>query len=328
HLYKSFGWEGLRFYFIDNNIGRITGEVAGSNTDPLFYLYNIVWAFLPWTILLFIVIFFEIRNMAKGVSRDASKAGLLGSVLVLFIVLSSAKGKVPNYMMMMVAPLAVVISGWSQYILKLPQKLLRGLIVAQSILLIMISVLLLITLYLFIDDFDRLPLVLVLISCVAIYFVARLKDNSLVKIVLSSVIITATVNLYFNTVVIPELYSYQGCRKVLDIFEEKRQKADILYNFEVEEYELFYYADDNVVNISNWEGLYEAMEKPDSWIYTNMIKYNDVLNMDYPVDTVYEIRQRGMNRITLEFLNPLTREESLITNYLIKTGDKRDSRTE
>ena len=49
HLYKSFGLSGLKFYFISNNIGRITGELAGSNTDYFFYLHTFLWAFLPWT---------------------------------------------------------------------------------------------------------------------------------------------------------------------------------------------------------------------------------------------------------------------------------------
>jgi hypothetical protein len=48
HLWKSFGAEGLRFYFIDNNIGRVSGKVAGSSTDPFFYLYGLSFLYLLW----------------------------------------------------------------------------------------------------------------------------------------------------------------------------------------------------------------------------------------------------------------------------------------
>jgi hypothetical protein len=64
------------------------------------------------------------------------------------------------------------------------------------------------------------------------------------------------------------------------------------------------------------------MEKPGTWLYTNEIKYRDIVGMNYNIDTVYQIRQRGMNRINLEFLNPKSREKSLKTNYLIVTGSK------
>jgi hypothetical protein len=65
------------------------------------------------------------------------------------------------------------------------------------------------------------------------------------------------------------------------------------------------------------------MEKPGSWIYTNEIKYNDIMAMEYSIDTVYCIKQRGMNQVTLKFLNPATREKALTTNYLIVTGRKK-----
>jgi len=321
HLYKSFGWEGLRFYFIDNNIGRITGQVAGSNSDPLFYIYNLIWAFLPWTVFLVIAIFLEIRSWTDRRSRDAMRAAILGSVLIILIILSIAKGKAPNYMMVMTAPLSVVIAGWSDYWLKLPGEKIRKLIMAQALLLTAIFLFLLFTVFFFAENVHWLAILLIIVSGVVLYAVYRINDNSAVRIILASLIVTGTFNLFLNSVIIPQLYSYQGCRKVLSVFEENRDSGDRLYNFEVEQYELFFYAEDKVTDIDNWEDLYKTLGKPGSWIYTNKTKYNDVLNMNYPIDTVYEIRQRGMNRITLEFLNPKSREESLITNYLIKTGE-------
>jgi 4-amino-4-deoxy-L-arabinose transferase-like glycosyltransferase len=321
HLYESFGWEGLRFYFIDNNIGRITGEVAGSNTDPLFYFYNLVWAFLPWTILLVVGIFLEIKSWTGTRSRDALRAAIPGSVFVLLVILSIARGKAPNYMMVMTAPLSVVIAGWSDYWLKLPGEKIRKLIVSQALLLTAIFLFLLFAVFFFAENVYWLTILLIILSGVALYAVYRLQDNSAVRIILASLIVTGTFNLFLNSVIIPQLFSYQGCRKVLTVFEENRKNGDRLYNFEVEQYELFFYSEDKVTDIDNWEDLYKTLESPGSWIYTNRIKYNDIMNMKYPVDTVYQIRQRGMNRITLEFLNPQTREESLITNYLIKTGE-------
>jgi hypothetical protein len=90
----------------------------------------------------------------------------------------------------------------------------------------------------------------------------------------------------------------------------------------LEEYELFFYSKQPVGEIKNWEYLHEVMEMPGTWLYTNEIKYNEIIKMNYNIDTVYQIRQRGMNRINLEFLNPKTREQSLKPLYLIVTGSK------
>ena len=35
-VYDQFGWEGVRFFFLTNNIGRITCEYSGTNTDSVF----------------------------------------------------------------------------------------------------------------------------------------------------------------------------------------------------------------------------------------------------------------------------------------------------
>jgi hypothetical protein len=57
-----------------------------------------------------------------------------------------------------------------------------------------------------------------------------------------------------------------------------------------------------------------------AWIYIDEVKMKDILSMNFKIDTVYQIRQRGLNQVTLKFLNPETREETLITNYLVVTG--------
>lgn len=125
-----------------------------------------------------------------------------------------------------------------------------------------------------------------------------------------------------NYKILPDLFAYQGARQVLKLYEEKNLPQTQLYNFELEEYNLFFYAAKPVVNISNWDDLYKTMATPGAWIYTNEIKYNDIINMNFKIDTVYQIKQRGMNRINIEFLNLKTREQSLKTNYLIVTGGK------
>jgi hypothetical protein len=119
--------------------------------------------------------------------------------------------------------------------------------------------------------------------------------------------------------VIRGLFIYQGARLAVEIFEKNKKPGDRLCNFEIEEYALFFMAEDPVLQIKDWNQLYEVMDDAGTWLYTNETKYNDIFQMNYDIDTVYQIRQRGMNRISLEFLNPKTRENSLEINYLIKT---------
>jgi hypothetical protein len=166
------------------------------------------------------------------------------------------------------------------------------------------------------------PLVLAFISILFIAGAYRVQDDKLKRGILISIIVSGTLNLYLNASVIPHLFSYQGARQVAKIFSENKEDGDRLYNFEVEEYEIFFIADEPVVQIGDWNELYRVMEKPGTWIYTNTVKFNDIMGMKYDIEKVYQIRQRGMNKIDLKFLDPKTRSSSLQSNYLIKISDR------
>ncbi|MFA5589028.1 MAG: glycosyltransferase family 39 protein, partial [Mariniphaga sp.] len=131
HLWKNFGAAGIHFYFIDNNLGRVSGKVAGSSVDPFFYLYNMLWAFLPWTIILISGIAGEIKRWFVAKAKNIAGIALLLSVFVLFLVYSVARGKAPNYVMMFIPLLSVVAAGTVQHYLLLPDFFGREMVYFQ-----------------------------------------------------------------------------------------------------------------------------------------------------------------------------------------------------
>lgn len=318
HLWKHFGWEGLYFYFINNNLGRITGKVAGSKNDIFYYSYNMLWAFLPWTVLVIAGFIMEIKSWIKRSGVIISRASLAGSALILFFIFSIAKGRAPNYFMVLLPPIAVVASGWITDIFNGTKRISTKLRVIFEISLLLVLTFLLVVVFILSTDLIY-PVILTVISFFVVYIYKQKRVYSLERVTLVALFITGIFNLYLNISIIPFLYSYQGSRKVLNIFETNKKDGDTLYNFELEHYELFFYAREHVVNIKEWSELHSVMESPGTWLYTNEIKYDNIKNMNYHFEEIYEIRYRGMNRITLPFLNPLTREESLNVNYLIKT---------
>jgi 4-amino-4-deoxy-L-arabinose transferase-like glycosyltransferase len=319
YLYNTFGSEGIKFYFITNNFGRITGEYAGSNTDPFFYLHTLLWAFLPWTFLVVFALFAEIKNWFKKGSSNSWGYYLLGSTIVLVLVLSIAKGKAPNYFFISVAPISVVVGNWVQQISLQSGKLQKRVVLAQLIFVSLIATMC-IFLFWFYSSLNLLiPIILSTACLFIVFYFYRQKNKILSQILLLSVIVVASLNVYLNTQILPHLFSYQGARQVLEIFENEKKEGEILSNFELEEFEMFFYATDTVNEITDWNELYEVMEKSGTWLYTNEIKYNDIIKMGYAIDTIYTIKQHGMNSLDLKFLNPKTCEQALNSNYLFKT---------
>jgi 4-amino-4-deoxy-L-arabinose transferase-like glycosyltransferase len=316
YLYQNFGWLGIQFYFITNNIGRISGEYAGSSTDPFFYLYNMIWIFLPWTIFVFAAGYNEIKNWFSNRNRDPWGIYLLGSILAYLIIISIARGKAPNYFLMAVPPIVVVSAKWLVLWKKSYNRINRNLFRANYVFLSVFGLTFIGTLVIYGEDnILWFILALVLSSVILTY---KSNPNLFQKTIYYSLIIIGIFNTLLNTIIIPELASFQGARQALEIFEENRDKDDNLYNWDLEEYELFYMADKKVENIDSWEKMYEIMDKHESWLYTNGTKHDEILDMGYAIDTVYTIQQRGLNELNFEFIYPKTRSKTLRDNYLIK----------
>ncbi|HEY4337127.1 MAG TPA: glycosyl transferase, partial [Puia sp.] len=89
------GVSGIRFFFWDSQFGRFfnTGPIRGSG-DPFFYFHTLLWAFLPWSLLLYAAMFQKCRR------RRAFPGDLvcLGAALASFIVFSLSRFQLPHYL--------------------------------------------------------------------------------------------------------------------------------------------------------------------------------------------------------------------------------------
>ncbi len=323
HLYRSFGSEGIRFYFITNNFGRITGDYAGSSTDYFFYFHTLLWAFLPWTIFVVAAIVAEIRGWFRKSTGSEWGFFLLGSVLVLLLVLSIAKGKAPNYFLIAIPPVAVVAAKWILKFDSFSAKFQQRLMVSQIIFIGFLTAFLVFTLIQLAGHKIMLPAAIVIFSVLIVFVLRKNRMAGFYKIILTSVLVAGVLNLIINVAVLPDLFAYQGPRQVLKIYNENKSPQSKLYNLNIEEYALFFYAGERVENITNWVELKAAFALPDAWIYANEIDYREMLFQKFDIDTVYHVKQRGMNKVSLKFLNPKTRGQTLKTNYLIVTGMKK-----
>ncbi|MGM0622094.1 MAG: hypothetical protein ACQETJ_13665, partial [Bacteroidota bacterium] len=104
----------------------------------------------------------------------------------------------------------------------------------------------------------------------------------------------------------------------LEVFEENRNRGEPLYNLHLEEYELFFYAKDSVIQINTSEAYQKMLKTKNIWVYTTEPGYNGIQKYGEGIDTVFFIKYRGMNELNTGFLNPRTRGSNVKTNYLVR----------
>lgn len=171
-LMNQFGWDGLKFFFWDNNMGRITGSYVKAVNDPVFYVHTLAYLFLPWSLLFFIAAFVDIKTLIKNKFQAAEYFTVTG-VWVYFIILNSASSQLPNYVFSIVPLIAVLTAKWIDIALEQKTKLLKVFQVTQRVVVILLwTGVFIVALYLF-PKADWYIWVLIVTGIAASYYLRK-----------------------------------------------------------------------------------------------------------------------------------------------------------
>ncbi|WP_236652862.1 ArnT family glycosyltransferase [Chitinophaga vietnamensis] len=88
------GVSGLRFFFWDSQFGRFmnTGPIKGAG-DPFFFFHTLLWAFLPWSIMLYAAVILFIRRW-----KQQTEYYCICGALATFLLFSLSKFQLPHYL--------------------------------------------------------------------------------------------------------------------------------------------------------------------------------------------------------------------------------------
>ncbi|HTI07322.1 MAG TPA: glycosyltransferase family 39 protein [Puia sp.] len=140
------GVSGIRFFFWDSQFGRFfnTGPIKGSG-DPFFYFHTLLWAFLPWSLLLYAAIVQKCRKNNSGVLRG--DAICLGSAAVSFIVFSLSRFQLPHYLNILFPFFSILTAGYLYQLRR--RKTQRIVALIQQVIAILLPLLLIFLCWLF-----------------------------------------------------------------------------------------------------------------------------------------------------------------------------------
>jgi len=303
---------GIRWFFWDSQFGRFfnTGPIKGDG-DPFFFIHTTLWAFLPWSLLLFAAIFQFIR---KGVSNVATTEWycICGSMLT-FSVFSASQFQLPYYLNI-VYPFFAIITAQYLYNLR-SERSIKAVCIIQSILLIALLILIAILQYFFKpESLDWVTITLLLILFFALIFLPGIVSrNFLWRIGLSSVLVSMIINLYLNLAFYPSLLKYQALSEAAFwINEHNAGRLPVAQVSDVPPFAMEFYLDQPMTNISpNGTGALPA--KPFYLLTTGDI-LNNLKAKGWQTQQVKTFPGFWISRLKPTFLNKETRDKEL-TNY-------------
>ncbi len=138
------------------------------------------------------------------------------------------------------------------------------------------------------------------------------------KLLLPSIILLANLNLYLNSYVLPRAFAYQGSTQAAKLYNQLSGANETLLNYGYKQYELFFYSKHEAERLYSINDLDERPEQS-MWLFTPEYGLDSLEQKpEFFIEQIYPIKHQGMNKLTLKFINPETREDALETMYLLK----------
>ncbi len=315
-LMNQFGWEGLRFFFWDNMVGRITGSYVQAVNDPIYYVHNLLYQLFPWSILFFIAAFLEFRWLIKNRFKSAEYFTLTG-IWVYYIILNSASSQLPNYVFSIVPLMAVLLSKWIISVTEKAGKQYHIFYNAQAVVVVLAWIALFVfTFYLFPAPevwFWTIPAA----GIVSTWYLFSKRTDKLLRLTGPSVIISLVLMFLLTTHIYPYVFGFQVTSDAAKYVNENAGPGDILYDYRHGQYEIFFYSEVEAIQLYEQEEAREAAGQEGHWIFTNSEGMEELNTFSATPDTILEYRHLDLSR-SARFINPKTREDALQKMYLVK----------
>ena len=314
-LYRQHGMEGIEFYFWTQSFGRITGQSEWRNTtDPLFFVHTFFWSFIPFTIVFLPAIYSSFRDAIREKYRIRPiEIASIGGFILTMLALSFSRYKLPHYIFI-VSPLAAIIC--AGYLLeKYTIQKIKTWYAVQCIFLLILLILSVLLIYYFNGSY---PLYFGFAFLTILYLSWLIwKHHDLRRsIVMISVLAFAFVNLELNTLFYPRLLKYQSSSEVAFYIRDNRLNDHKIAGYQAYGHALSYYLDTIVPYYWDLEEVIKL--DPGTLVYTNGGGLQELENSLIDFLLVKTFDDFRVTHLSLEFLNPETRQEVIEKRYLIQ----------
>jgi len=306
---------GMRFFFWDSQFGRFfnTGPIKG-NGDPTFFIHTTLWAFLPWSLLLFVAIYQFIKKGSKQIKATEWYC-ICGSLLT-FVLFSASKFQLPHYLNI-VYPFFAIIT--AQYLCNLVEissiKVIRGIqMVVIWLLLVVIGVLH----YFYQPETFTIAIAICLfILLIALVFLPQaITSNTISKIVLRTLLASFFINVYLNMVFYSSLLHYQsGSGAAMFINQNNPKNLPVVQLKDDYVSAMNFYSNAPVITVNeDVTGNYPP--KP-FILYTTKDKVNDLAAKGWKIQPIKIFQRYWISRLKPSFLNKSTRANELTETEVV-----------
>lgn len=305
------GWSGVKFILWQQTFERYEGKSFGGagSKDYLFFFHSFLWAFAPWSVVAYIAMVNRIKYFFSGKYEWLTT----GTFIIMAIMITFSGFKLPHYINIIFPAVSVLTAAFVMEKIS-EQKSLRSLFIVQLVVCILcLLVALLVNLWAFPLKNWLVILAAILLLVIGFIVVRSLKLLSQ-KLIGLSAFTTVFIFYLLNSNFYPQLLTYQGGN---ELAFETRSIID-------------------PKNVFIWPGIYN----PSYQFYTKELKkdFSDsLIQQNHPVwvlidrSTLPQLKEKhlpvlqqyshydyNIGTMSLKFINPNTRKQTLDSLFLIR----------
>jgi len=327
-LYEQWGSKGITFFFWTQSFGRITGQSEWNNhADPFFFEHTYAWAFLPWTILGLIGLFYGIKELIKSRFRlNGNQEGMMiAGFVLMFAALSMSHYKLPHYIFVLFPLLAIFTARWIYETAEKFPKTFKWLGRIQTGVYLLLGLAIIVLLWFVFNPIIIWVFVICLFASLVAASISIRGINAFRKVVLPGAIIMFTINFGLNYGIYPRLMKYQASNEVGEYvsnnpdFKTPFVPINKFYTLNYTgSHSLNFYARRDV-NAILLDHLKDSLAKRDLWLYVDESDYNKLSGFErvFGMGSDHMYDRFSVQNMSLEFLNPETRSKVIHNTFLV-----------
>jgi len=315
-IFGQKGVSGINFFFWDSQFGRFfnTGPIKGSG-DPTFFIHTLLWAFLPWSLLLFASIYRFIKNGSKN-AREYEWFNICGGLLT-FFVFSASQFQLPHYLNI-VFPFFAILT--AQYLYHTTSAKTIRIIGAVQMGIIVLMLLLISLLHYYFEPqiFSWFTWIVAVLLFLWLLFLPGLRNGiTWEKIGLRTLLASFIVNIYLNTSFYPSLMHYQaGSEAAIWINSHNSQNLPVAELDEPPYVSAFEFYSISPVKIIGSSGEGSIPARP-FLLYAPATAINSLSKNGWHVQVLSTFERYWITRLKPSFLNKSTRKPELTTTMAV-----------
>lgn len=306
---------GIKFFLWDSQFGRFfnTGPIKGKG-DKLFFIHTLVWAFLPWSLLMYAAIFSKIRWGIKKIRTEFNEWFTISGSFLTLLVFSFSSFQLPHYANILFPMLAIICANFLWQQVAENKKVFGAIQDVLSLLLIVLAAGLAVFYRPSFSWFSITSLVIVLVMA---YFIPGLiKNRNAYTPYMRSGFAVLLVALFLNLSFYPDLLKYQSGNAAAAYLNKEHPDVEVgrlsIYFPSGEFYLKQHTYRTDTASVRN--GLFSKTRL----LYVTEEELKQLKEKGVAIEVLKEFKEFHITMLSLKFLNPTTREKELKKQYLVR----------